>query len=341
MARKTVQTPLPAGKLPIKLLERLLKKYTGGGRGVVVGPSVGIDSAVIDFSGGYLLAKTDPITFVAEDIGQYAIEINANDIAVMGGVPRWFLATVLLPEYKTTASSVEVIFSALRKACRALGVSFCGGHTEITPGVERPIVVGQMLGEVPRKRLITAGGALPGDEIILTKGIAIEAVSVIARIFEKELEKTFPAAFVKRCRAFMKRPGLSVVKDAQIACKSGKIHAMHDPTEGGLSTGLYEIALASECGIIIDREIPVFPEAQRLCSYFGLDPMGSIASGALVLTAAPKEAQKVLGGLKKARIPAWRIGRVTARREGLRVAGEKGLRTLKLFERDEITRLFR
>lgn len=340
MARKTVQTALPAGKLPIKLLGRLLKKYTGGGRGVVVGPSVGIDSAVIDFSDGYLLAKTDPITFVAEDIGHYAIEINANDIAVMGGTPRWFLATVLLPEHKTTASSVEEIFSALQKACRRLGVSFCGGHTEITPGVGRPIVVGQMLGEVPRGRLITAGGALPGDEIILTKGIAIEAVSILARSFGKELEKTFPAPFVKRCREFMRRPGLSVVKDAQTACKYGEIHAMHDPTEGGLSTGLYEIALASECGIIIDREVPVFPEAQKLCSHFGLDPMGCIASGALVLTAAPKEAQKVLGGLKKARIPAWRIGRVTARREGLRVAGEEGLRTLKLFERDEITRLF-
>lgn len=324
----------------MKLLERLLKKYARGGPGVVVGPSVGIDATVIDFTGGYLLAKTDPITFVAEEIGHYAIVINANDIAVMGGTPRWFLATILLPERKTTAYSVEEIFSALSKACRALGVSLCGGHTEITPGVDRPIVVGQMLGEVPRGRLITAAGARPGDEIILTKGIAIEAVSVIARSFAKELVKAFPAPFVKRCREFMKKPGLSIVRDAKIACKYGHIHAMHDPTEGGLSTGLYEVALASECGIIIDREIPVYPEAERLCSYFGLDPMGAIASGALVLTAAPKEAKKVLKGLKKARIPARRIGAVTPRREGVRVAGEKGTKTLRRFERDEITRLF-
>lgn len=340
MPRKPANKRLPAGKLPAKLLERFLNKYTGGGRGVVVGPSVGVDAAAIEFTGGYLLAKTDPITFVAEDIGHYAIDINANDIAVMGGTPRWFLATLLLPERKTTASSVEKIFSALARACRALDISFCGGHTEITPAVERPIVVGQMLGEVPRGRLITAGGAVAGDDIVLTKGIAIEAVSVIARLFEKELKKTFPAAFVKKCRRFMKKPGLSVVREAKIASESGHIHAMHDPTEGGLSTGLYEIALASGCGIIIDREIPVLPEAQKLCAHFGLDPLGAIASGALVLTAAPKEAEKVIKALKKAGIRAWRIGRVTARKDCLRINGKKGLSPLKVFERDEITRLF-
>ncbi|MBI5588283.1 MAG: hydrogenase expression/formation protein [Deltaproteobacteria bacterium] len=332
---------LPAGKLPIKLLERLLKKYTGGGKRVVVGPSVGIDSAVIDFKDTYLLAKTDPITFVAEDIGSYAIEINANDIAVMGGTPKWFLATLLLPAGRTTFETVEGIFAALSGSCRRLGVAFCGGHTEITPGIDRPIVVGQMLGEVSRGRLITGAGALQGDDIILTKGIAIEAVSVIARTFTGELEKTFPAAYLKRCRDFIKRPGLSVVKDALTACKYGEIHAMHDPTEGGLSTGLYEIALASDCGIIIERAIPLFPETKRLCSHFGLDPMGCIASGALVLTVAMKDTQKVLRGLKKAHIPAWRIGRVTGKKEGLRVAGKKRTSPLKLFERDELTRLFR
>ena len=340
MPRKPANKGLPAGKLPIKLLERFLKKYTGGGRGVIVGPSVGVDAAAIDFKGGYLLAKTDPITFVAEDIGHYAIDINANDIAVMGGTPRWFLATVLMPERGTTASSVEKIFSALARACRALDISFCGGHTEITTAVERPVVVGQMLGEVPRGRLITAGGAIAGDDIVLTKGIAIEAVSVLARLFGKEMRKAFGADFVKRCRGFMKKPGLSVVKEAKIAIKSGHIHAMHDPTEGGLSTGLYEIALASGCGIIIDRGIPVLPEARKLCAHFGLDPMGAIASGALVLTAAPKEAEKVIKGLKKAGIQAWRIGRVTRGKDCLQIDGKKGLVPLKRFERDEITRLF-
>lgn len=337
----SAQKILPPGKLPAKLLERLLKKYAGKGPdGLVVGPSVGVDAAVIDFSGGYLLAKSDPITFVADEIGRYALEINANDIAVMGGTPKWFLATILLPVGSETPASVETIFSAIARACRARGVTLCGGHTEITPGVTRPVVVGQMLGTVPRSRLVTAAGALAGDDIILTKGIAIEAVSVLARSFGDELKKAFGARYLKKCREFIKDPGLSVVKDAFTACQYGRVHAMHDPTEGGLSTGLYEIALASGCGIIIDREIPVLPQARELCAHFGLDPLGAIASGALVLTAVPVEARKILKGLKKARIPAWTIGRVAARRDGVKIAGPKGLKRLKRFERDEIARLF-
>lgn len=340
MARKTTPAVLPAGKLPAVLLERLLRKYTGGGKRVVVGPSIGIDSAVIEFKESYLLAKTDPITFVAEDIGYYAIEINANDIAVMGGLPKWFLATILLPEGLSTPRSVEEIFSGLSRACKNLGADFCGGHTEVTHGIDRPIVVGQMLGEVPKGRLITGGGAVAGDDIILTKGIAIEAVSVIARTMDKKLKGAFTGAFLKKCRDFIKKPGLSVLKDAQIALKYGEIHSMHDPTEGGLSTGLFEVATASKCGILIDREIPVLPETRILCEYFGLDPMGVIASGALIMTLAPKETGRVIKGLEKSGIPAFRIGRVTLRGEGLRVAGKKGTAKLKLFKRDELTKLF-
>lgn len=340
MALRPVEAPLPPGKLPAKLLERLLKKYASDGTGVVVGPSIGIDSAVLDLKKGYLVAKTDPITFVAEEIGSYAVDINANDIAVMGGTPRWFLATILLPSGKATASSVERIFKGLSSACKKNGVTLCGGHTEITFGIDRPIIIGQMLGEVPKDRVITSAGAVPGDDIILTKGIAIEAVSIIARNFAPELEKRFGAPFVKKCRGFIKTPGISVLKDAKIALRCAEVHAMHDPTEGGLSTGLFEVAKASGCGIILEREASVLPEAARLFRYFGLDPMGCIASGALIIAVGPKGAKKTLKTLEKAGIPAWRIGRVTGRNEGLLVAGAGGNTPMRLFERDEITRLF-
>ena len=172
---------LPVGKLPADILGRLLKLYSSTRHGVVVGPSIGEDAAAIDRGDSYLLLKTDPITFVAEDIGTYTLFINANDIATMGGVPKWFLATILLPEKQTTEDLVELIFHQLSSACKKIDVSFCGGHTEITVGINRPIVIGMMIGEVEKNNLLTTKGARAGDDIILTKAIAIEGTSIIAR----------------------------------------------------------------------------------------------------------------------------------------------------------------
>ncbi len=160
---------LPVGKLPSDILARMLKTYTSLGDRVKVGPSVGEDAAAIDMGDRYLLLKTDPITFVADDIGTYTVRINANDIATMGGKPKWLLTTILLPERQSTDEFVEEIFRQLSAACRELGVSLCGGHTEITSGLERVIVVGSMIGEVAKGALITTAGAEAGDDIILTK----------------------------------------------------------------------------------------------------------------------------------------------------------------------------
>lgn len=332
---------LPSGKLPQKVLKRLLDRYAPEGPGVIVGPGIGLDAAVISPRGRRLIAKTDPITFVAGDIGAYAIDINANDIAVMGGVPRWFLAAILLPQGSSTVGTAQEIFAQISRACRKNGVTLCGGHTEITPAVNRPVVVGQMIGELRGERIITAAGARAGDDIILTKGIAIEAVSIIARELKSELERLgFTGRFIARCRNYVKNPGISVIKEAGILLRY-KTHAMHDPTEGGLAGALYELAQASNCGILIYRElVNELPEAVRICKALGLDPMGAIASGSLVAAIDAADTRKALTALAKAGIRAWRIGRITAKRFGITEVDETGApRPLTFFERDEIARL--
>ncbi len=333
---------LHPGKLPIPLLNRLLKRYTGGGERVVIGPSVGIDAAAIDFGDRFLLAKTDPITFVAEDIGAYAVHVNANDIAVMGGIPKWFLVTVLLPEGQATSKMVEAIFSELNRSCKALRISLCGGHTEITPGIDRPIVIGQMLGEVTKERLITSAGAKMGDILILTKGIALEGTSILARERGKDLEKAFSRRFVEDCKRLIRKPGISVLKDALAAVKHGRIHAMHDPTEGGLATGLHEMAMASHTGVLVEASrIPIFPETLKVCRYFGLDPLGIIASGALLMAVEPRDARRVLKGLKAEKISASAIGHVTPRQKGVQIVINGKKRPLPLFGADELTRVLK
>jgi hydrogenase expression/formation protein HypE len=329
------------GKLPIKTLARLLRKYRIRDSRVIIGPGIGEDAAVIDIPGPrYLIAKTDPITFAVEHIGWYAVHINANDIATKGGRPRWFLATLLLPEDATTEKMAERIFQDIVDACGEIGVSLIGGHTEITGGLARPIVVGQMLGEVDKDNLVHANGAQIGDAIILTKGVAIEGTSVIAREHESDLVGIFDEGTLKRCKNFMHSPGLSVLEDALAAVECGPVHAMHDPTEGGLATALHEMAWAGGVGLSINADVvPVFPETQALCNHYHLDPFGLIASGALLIVAPASHSERIVTGLGYRKIAATIIGEITDRRQGIKMITADGSRELPLYEQDELTRV--
>lgn len=329
------------GKLPMRTLERLLKKNRILDPRVIVGPGIGEDAAVIDIAGPrYLIAKTDPITFAVDQIGWYSVHINANDIATKGGRPLWFLAALLLPEDATTEKVAENIFQDIIDACASLGVSLIGGHTEITPGLTRPIVVGQMLGEVDKDRLVQANGSQNGDAVILTKGVAIEGTCVIAREHESDLVEIFDHDTLKRCKNFMFSPGLSVFEDALAAMESGAVHAMHDPTEGGLATALHELAWAAGVGVSVNAEaVPVFPETQALCNHYHIDPLGLIASGALLIVAPASHTEPILKNLGRRGIAATVIGEITDRRHGIKMITADGSRDLPLYEQDEITRI--
>jgi hydrogenase maturation factor len=307
---------------------------------VVVGPRVGEDAAVLDMGDRYLVATTDPITFVTEDLGWYALVVNANDLAVRGAAPRWFLAACLLPEGHATEAEVTALFAQLGAACRMHGVALVGGHTEVTPGLDRPIVVGTMLGEVDKARLVTTGGARPGDVLLLTKGVPVEGASIIARARAGELRtRGYDEAWLARARGTMAR--LSVVPEALLAVELVPVHAMHDPTEGGVATALWELADAAGVGLVVEAErIPVLAEGAALCREFGLDPLGTIASGALLLALAPSDAGIVLHALAREGIEAAFIGRVVPRETGIVLTRGGRPGPLPRFDQDEITRLF-
>ncbi len=328
------------GKLPAEELARMLARHTQQDGRVVVMPGIGRDATVISFGDQYLVAKTDPITFAIDQIGWYVVHINANDVATMGGVPRWFLATLLLPEGKTGPEEVEAIFTQISKACQEVGAVLCGGHTEITMGLDRPIIVGQMLGEVERAKLIVPDRARPGDEILMTKGIAIEGTAIIAREL-RELGEYFSEEWVKQCQNFLRVPGISIAREARIANEVAEVHAMHDPTEGGLATGLHELAAAAGVGILVEREkILILPETALLCRKLRLDPLGLIASGALLIVAPEGDAAKILARLAAEGIPASVIGKVWEKEKGVKMIQEGKVEDLPFFDRDEVARLF-
>jgi hydrogenase maturation factor len=335
-----MNTPLPLGKLPADQLARLLAQHPITDPRVVLGPRVGEDAAVLDLGARYLVAKSDPITFAADNIGWYAVHVNANDVACSGAAPRWFLATLLLPEGRADAAMAEDIVAQIALACEEIGATLVGGHTEITYGLDRPVVVGAMLGEVAPERLVTTGGARPGDAIVLTKRVAVEATAIIAQEKRDELIQRhgLDANYVDRCADFICRPGISVVRAAQVATGVAPIHAMHDPTEGGLATGLWELAQAAGVGLEIDAQaVPTYPQTRVLCDLYGLDPWGVIGSGSLLLSVDPGDAGPICAALTEVGVEATTIGRVTPRESGVTLRGGLALPT---FARDEITRLF-
>jgi len=331
----------PVGKLPMAVLSHLLARYGGHDDRVVMGTRIGEDATVIDMGDRYLVAKSDPITFATDQIGWYAVNVNANDLACCGAQPRWFLCTLLLPEGGATRQLVDSIFQQIHDACQALGVVLAGGHTEVSYDLRRPIVVGQMLGEVAKDGLVRAAGARPGDVILLTKGIAIEGTALIAREKAKDLlSRGYDQAFLERAQAFLFHPGISVLREARIAVQAAQIHAMHDPTEGGLANGLHEIAQAANVGLIVDLDrIPILPECQRLCNEYNLHPLGVIASGALLIVVGAQEAEQVQDALQAEGIACVAIGRIMPAEAGCKIRAAGVLRDLPVHERDEVTKI--
>ena len=329
------------GKFPADLLERILSKNVISDPRVVVGPRVGEDAAVLDMGDRLLVAKSDPVTFATDRIGWYAVQINANDVACTGGTPKWFLATLLVPETFSEADAEEV-FDQVLEACQALGIALIGGHSEVTYGIDRPIIMGSMLGEVARDQLILTSGAQDGDSIVVTKGIAIEGTALLARERAAALrEAGVDPETIQRAASLLTEPGISVINDARIACATGRVHSLHDITEGGLVTGLREVALASGLGLAVEEgSIPILGECQEICRALDLDPLGLLASGSLLITLPPSDVPGLLTALEQEGIDGWEIGLMLALEEGLQMIGYQGEVPLPEFSRDEVARYF-
>jgi hydrogenase expression/formation protein HypE len=325
------------GKVPHGILKGLLARLTGPGREVLIGPRVGEDAFAVTVGQTVVVGTTDPITFTAEHAGYYAVNVNANDVATMGARPRWFLATVLVPP-GWGARALGRIFEEIDKTCVGLGVRLLGGHTEVTSAVTRPVVIGAMLGTASRKGLVDPRRARPGDVVLLTKRLAIEGTAIIARERRRWVEAALGKRRAARARAMLLRPGISIVREALSAVAAAPVSAMHDPTEGGLLWGLREMSLATGLGTEVDLDkIPIYEETRLVCRNFGLDPLGLIASGSLLIAAGPRNASRIGARLARLGMECTDIGRLGGKGLRFRRAGRRV--PVPRLAADEITRV--
>lgn len=332
---------LGPGKLPASVLTELLSRVAHTDRRVLVGPGVGQDAAVIDAGDRCLVATSDPITFATERAGWYAVHVNANDVACMGAEPRWLLATLLLPE-GAGIGVARTILDDIGAACTSLGVTLIGGHTEATPSVERPIVAATMIGEARRDELVIGENITAGDAVLLTQGVAIEGTALLARQEGDELRKAgVDTAVIESARGFLDRPGISVVQGARTIRAGTKPRRMHDPTEGGVASALWEMAYAADAVLRIDGgAIPVFPETEAICSALGLDPLGLLASGALLAIVDAGDAPGVIERLADDGIDCAVIGTVESGPAGVILGADDRALPFPSFARDELARYY-
>jgi len=313
------------GKIDPDVLKRLVLSRLGASDPrVILGPSIGEDASVIDFRDRALVVHSDPITGAVENIGWLAVNVCANDIATRGVRPLWILTVLLLPEGISSAQ-LKNITTQIDEAAKELGIAVVGGHSEVTLGIDRPILITTALGETPREKFVRTSGAKIGDSIIVTKGAAIEGTAILSHELESFLQRKIDRKTLDRAKQFIKK--ISVVKDALTAVEVGGVHAMHDATEGGVAGGLQEIAWASNVGMLAnENEVPIYEETEAVCRALKIDPLRTIGSGALIIAARPEEAAKILVALRGRGIRASIVGRVTDKKEGMYIVRKDGTR---------------
>ena len=331
--------PLPAGKLPADLLGEALRALAPADPSVLVGAAIGEDAAVLDIAPDEILVlASDPVTLAAETLSRYVVLVNANDVATSGATPRWFIATLLFPPGSTGSEMIALIVE-IRSVCAQNGIALCGGHTEITDAVTRPLISGTMAGTARRDELIDKRAMRQGDRILLTKAVAVEGTGLIAREFAGLLlEAGMTPAEVARSAALLDRIG--ILEEARIARSFAGVSAMHDVTEGGLATAVRELGAAGgrRLRLHLDR-VPIYPETRRLCALLAIDPLGLIGSGSLLISVAPGEARALSEAIAAAGIEVADIGEVLDERQGVETLRDGIAAALPWFERDELSRL--
>jgi hydrogenase maturation factor len=332
------RTGFGIGKIPPGIMLRSVYPKLGKrDHRVILGPGIGRDTAAVRQNGAVWVFTADPITGTSSHIGRLSVEINANDIATTGARPKWYLCTILLPE-GAKENSLRLIAGEIHETAKRLGVNVIGGHTEVTAGLDRPIIAGFMVGEA-RGRFLSPQNSRPGDRILLTKTAGLEGTSILARDKVSLLRKKGVPEDVRRlARGYQEQ--MSIVEEALLAAGLKGVHAMHDPTEGGVLNGLWEMAEASGVGIEVWADkIPVAPATQLICFSLGLDPLKLMSSGSLLLAVQQSDSLIVRRALSKFRIKLTEVGKLTNRSKGRVLVRQGKIEALRAVPRDELYRV--
>ncbi len=318
------------GKLSnAKLSEVVFSKIVPQNADTVVGAGVGEDCCAVRLQDGLCVVSTDPITGATENCGSLAVHINANDIAAAGAQPIAALVTLLIP-VDAQESQIAATMNELAQTAQSMGIDIIGGHTEITEAVRRIVVSVTMIGKpVAQGKMFRSVDMRAGDDIIMTKYAGLEGTAILASDHAAQLSGILTLDDMQQVAEA--KASLSVVPEGLIAARIDGVSAMHDITEGGVIGALHEMCDAAGVGALVNlSRVPVLPVTERICAYYGLDVMGLISSGSMIICAADGAA--VCDALANSGIMATIIGHV----EGERVRDAKTGQIITPYDADEL-----
>ena len=303
-----VDKPLPVGKLDTDLLKETVFSHILHLRPeVMVRPGVGEDCATIDFGKYECVMSTDPITAAISEIGRLAIHITCNDIASNGVEPLGIMLAMMLP-IGTTVGEIETIMMQAQEVASSLGVEIIGGHTEITPAVNRPVIVSTAIGRTMAGGSQKAENMRPGDIILMTKQAGLEGTGIIASDFADQLSEVLTAEEIAEAKGYMNL--VSVVKEGVAAGNMGTA-GMHDITEGGVLGAVWELSEISGVGVELEEDkIPVSEVTRKICDHFGINYLRLISSGCMMIIVHPDREEAVMEAIRNVGVDVTRIGRV-------------------------------
>lgn len=295
---------MKTGKLDWEQMKELFSLLPTEDEDLVLGPSRGEDAAIIRLRDGYLIAHVDPITTGVRRLGYLSIIVAANDIAVRGAIPKWFLITFLIPPHYRW-HDIREIFEDAGEAARRIGGVIVGGHTEVTPGLPRPIAVVTSIGYSLEKPIMTRD-ARPGDAIYVVGRIGGEGAGVIAWDFEEKLL----SAGISKDVIELAKGYIYDISVVEVALRLRKIaNSMHDATEGGILQAIREIAVASGLGAQVDLDAAELEgPVEAITTAMEVDPYRLLSSGCLVASVPPSKEEELLAIARDLGKPAVRVG---------------------------------
>jgi len=329
---------LGLGKAGKDILSDVIYRSLGALRSqVIVGPAFGVDNSIVRLSRGrVLVATTDPLSYIPS-LGPKAsawlsVHLLASDLTTSGFSPEYGLFDFNLPPTLDDTSFAKY-WRSFHKECEKLGLSIIGGHTGRYPGIDYTIVGGGVLMSTgPEDRYLTSSMARNGDDVVLTKGAAIETTAVLTRTFPQRVRKALGSRLFDEAWNYLYK--VSTVEDALTAASLGVrqrgVTAMHDATEGGVIAAMIELATASHLGLVLDlEEIQISEETLGLCELFKIDPMVSLSEGSLIIASRPTKTDKILAKLASQGIPSRVVGKLTSKFRGCRAITHRGVHNFR------------
>lgn len=273
---------------------------------VIIRNDVGEDCSVMDFGSYEAMFSTDPITGATENIGKLAVSVNCNDIASSGGEPIALLVTILAP-VTSSLKEISYVMNEISEEAAKINVEIIGGHTEVTSAVNKLIISVTVIGKNKKGESVKTAGALEGDDIIVTKNLALEGTAILATDYEERAKKVLNSEELEEAKDLIKY--ISVLDEGRIGKEIGA-NSMHDITEGGLLGALFEVAMASSKGFLVyEDKLPLLESTKKIAKEFSIDPLRLISSGSMLITTTKGE--EMIKALESKGIKATVIGKVT------------------------------